>query len=425
VLAGALLVQEPGGVLLGFVALVVLAAMTWRVEWALLVYVAAEPFGDYVRTFSPVSVKAVGGMLFLAWLLRLGTRVRPVSIRHSSTYAAAVLALSLCAATVFHANGTAGLVVAGRYLSYLALLVVLVDTMRTGLPARRVAAVFVWSCTAAAVAGLVGYAGDRYGRAGGPLHDPNDFAFFLVCALPLALALWRVPGRARHLYALAAVLLLLGTLATYSRGAVVGLLAALVYAVVAGQVRPRHLVAGGALVAAVLAAVLLTAPALVGSSIEAKQNVGQQNVDDRLTAWSMAAEMIAGHPVFGLGPAGFRTNYDSYLHGRQTDPAHLDVAHDTYLEVGAELGLVGLAAFLWLLGGGIASALRASRARGPDGVFARGLCSSFAGTLVAASFLSEQYFLPLWLLVGLSAALDSRARPTRPARAPLLTAVGV
>jgi hypothetical protein len=31
---------------------------------------------------------------------------------------------------------------------------------------------------------------------------------------------------------------------------------------------------------------------------------------------------------------------------------------------------------------------------------------SLAGCLVAASFLSEQYYLPVWLLVALGAALD-------------------
>jgi O-antigen ligase len=415
---GLALVHQPRGVVLGLVAVAVLAAMALRVEWALLAYVAAEPFGDYLGTLSPVSIKAVGGLLFLAWLLRLVTRVRPVAVRHGATYAAGVLAIVLCGATVFHANGSAGLVVAGRFVSYLAVLVVIVDTVRTGLPARRLVAVFVWSCTVAATVGLIGYLDDPYGRAGGPIADPNDFAFFLVCALPLALALWRTGTRARHLYLPAVALLLLGTLATYSRGAVVGLLAALGYAVLTRQVRPRVLVAGGTAVAGLLAAVLLAAPTLIQSSLEAKQNVGQQNVDDRLTAWSMATEMIAGHPVLGLGPAGFRTNYDSYLHARQTDPAHLDVAHETYLEVGSELGLVGLAAFGWLLAAGIAGARRATGLRSAGGVLADGVGTAFASTLVAAAFLSEQFFLPLWLLVGLGAALDPRARSleVRPAR---------
>jgi O-antigen ligase len=132
----------------------------------------------------------------------------------------------------------------------------------------------------------------------------------------------------------------------------------------------------------------------------------------------MAAEMIAEHPVLGLGPAGFRTNYDAYLHARQTDPAHLDVAHQTYLEVGSELGLLGLVAFGWLLAAGFAGARRATGLHPPDGVLADGLGTAFVATLVAASFLSEQFFLPLWLLTGLGAALDPRARAlvARPAR---------
>jgi O-antigen ligase len=411
---GAALVHQPGDVVLALSAAALLGAMTVRVEWALLAYVAAEPFGDALESASRVSIKAVGGLLFAAWLLRLGTRVRPVALRHGATYAAGAVALVLFAATVFHPNGHAGLVVVGRYLSYLAVLVVLVDTLRTAIRPRTVVAVFVWSSTAAAAVGFVGYLGDRYGRASGPLSDPNDFAFFLVCALPLALALWRAGSTGwRHLYFPAAALLLLGTLATYSRGAILGAAAALLYVALTGRLRLRVVLVGAAVAGVLVGTVLLAAPGLVGSSIEAKQHVGRQNVDDRLTAWSMAGNMLADHPVLGLGPAGFATYWDAYVGGRATDPVHLDVAHDTWLEVGSETGLLGLAAFLALIGAGAAGAVRAARS-GPEPTLAAGVCASFAAVVVAASFLSEQFFLPLWLLVALGAALDRPAAAAHP-----------
>jgi hypothetical protein len=34
------------------------------------------------------------------------------------------------------------------------------------------------------------------------------------------------------------------------------------------------------------------------------------------------------------------------------------------------------------------------------------VCTAFVGVLVAAAFLTEQYYLPIWLLAALGAALD-------------------
>jgi O-antigen ligase len=126
--------------------------------------------------------------------------------------------------------------------------------------------------------------------------------------------------------------------------------------------------------------------------------------------------------VLGLGPAGFGAHWDDYVGAGTADQVHLDVAHETWLEVGTGLGLVGLGAFVAMLGWGVAGAVRASRA-GPDRTLAAGVCASFAAVVVAASFLSEQFFLPLWLLVGLGAVLDRRAlQPTPgPTRPPLPT----
>ena len=97
---------------------------------------------------------------------------------------------------------------------------------------------------------------------------------------------------------------------------------------------------------------------------------------------------------------------------RPADVASVEetVAHQMYLDVGAELGLLGLAAFVAALGYAIRGALRATRLAPEDRTLARAVLIGFAGTLVAACFLSEQLYLPVWLLVALGVALD----PVRP-----------
>lgn len=406
VVIGAAAALDPLAVIAVVAGVAVVGVMTLKVEWAALAFVAVEPFEGYLESFSGTAVKFVGALLFLAWLVRLLTRATPAQVHHPVALAIAALFVSLLAATALHANGTAGAAVAARYLSFMAVALVLLDCMRTSLPPRRVAAVYVSSCTAAAGVGLAVYLAGAGGRASGPITDPNDFAFFLITAVPLALYFWRSARRGRHLALAAAGLLLLTTLATVSRGALLGVVAMVGYALCTRQLRLRAVLATlGVLLAGVLA-VAGFAPALVQRSLSNKQHVAAQNVQDRFVTWSMAAEMTADHPVLGTGPAGFGANYSRYLKGRVTDPSQLDVAHEMYLQTSAELGLVGLVAFGSVVGLGFAGARRrATHGSGPAEL-GSAVCTAFVGVLVAAAFLTEQYYLPVWMLVALGAALD-------------------
>jgi O-antigen ligase len=322
-------------------------------------------------------------------------------------YATAALLAVLMASTLLHQNGSAGTQVLIRYVSYLTALVVLVDCMQDRLTPRLAAQVYVAAASVAACFGLVQYFGNSL-RAGATVGDPNDFAFFLLAALALCAGL-RGDGLTR-LYDLAALLLGLGILATLSRGALAGFGAMLVFAVAAHQMRLRVLVGAAALAGVAVLGILLADPTKVTDSLHAKGQVAQQNVGERLLRWEAAAEMTYDHPVLGLGPAGFRQNYDRQIDYRQTDVVTtLDVAHDTYLEVASELGLPGLVAFAAVLGFGFRGAWRSARGEGHDARLARSVCLALVGTSVAAIFLTEQYYLPLWLLAALGAALEGRA----------------
>ncbi|WGL51000.1 O-antigen ligase family protein [Nocardioides sp. BP30] len=432
---GLALAGHPIEAIVAVAALTAVALMTLRIGWAVLVYVALAPFADALKSFGSLSVKSVGALLFVAWLVRLVLDRRPLALRHGVIGGAAVLTVALLASAVLHSHGSAGVVVMVRYLSYLGILVILTDVTTTATPTtgarttpRRVVEVFWWSCTAAAIVGMVVFLVSGEGRAFGPMADPNDFAFYLVCALPFGIALRRRPLLPRLAYDAAALALLLTIALTFSRGAFVGIAAMVVYGVVAGRLRLRTVLVTLAAFALGATAVVAVDPGLVRSSLEAKQHIAAQNVDDRFVTWSVAAEMTAADPVLGQGPGGFAADSDDYLGPRVTDPAHLDVAHQMYLDVSSELGLVGLGGFVAMMAAGFAGAARGARrgtaARGVEADLAAGVCLSFVGVAVAACFLSEQYYLPVWLLAGLGAVLDPRSRVTRRRRATAAVAGG-
>jgi putative inorganic carbon (HCO3(-)) transporter len=387
------------------VVLVVVAALLANAELAALTFVAVAPFEGYAKSISGSAVKVLGVVLFAAWLLAALRRGRVRLAQPVIGCAIALLAV-LLTSTIMHANGPLGMGVAIRYVSYIAAFVVLVDCMAYRLSPRRVAQVYVAASTLAALAGLIAFFRHNL-RAGGPVGDPNDFAFFLLVALALTLGLRRDEPRRR--YAVAAVILLLGIVATLSRGALVGLAAMFVLAAASRLIRTRVVFGTAALVGAAVVCVLILDPTKLSTSLHAKGVVATQNIDERLVRWQTAAEMTYDHPILGLGPAGFRENFDRYIDYQPTDLSHrLDVAHEMYLEVSSELGLLGLGAFLGIIGLGAHSAVRSARRGGPDTGLANSVWLATAGAAAAAVFLTEQYYLPLWLLAALGTSVLNR-----------------
>lgn len=384
-------------------ALAVLAAMVLRLELAVLVLVATSVFEDYLAVAQPAAVKAIGLLLVVAWAVRRCRGRLHTGRRSPVLEATFAFSIALMLATVVHNNGAAGLEVVLRYAGFLVVLVVLADVLRAGLAVATVARVYVAACAVAAVCGLLSYGAGLDRRVGGPIGDPNDFAFFLLPAVALGLAA-RTTATRRLPWDLATVLIVLAVLGTLSRGALLGLVAMAVLAVGARMVRVRTAFALAVVVGAAAVVVAVVAPGLVSTSIEQKGVVADQNVSERLELWSAAGRMTLEHPILGMGPGAFALRHEDYTSGLPDDIAHpLDVAHNTWLEVSSELGVLGLAGFVAILVAAFGTAWSAWRRRGDP--YAAAVSVSLVGACVAASFVTEQYYLPLWLLCALAVGL--------------------
>jgi putative inorganic carbon (HCO3(-)) transporter len=88
----------------------------------------------------------------------------------------------------------------------------------------------------------------------------------------------------------------------------------------------------------------------------------------RVELWGAALRLIQTRPLLGVGPDNFRHLYGAQL-GLETWDERVQ-ANNLYLEVLADVGLLGLAAFLWAVGGPLVVARRLLTAR-----FARSLSS--------------------------------------------------
>ncbi|MFC6091804.1 O-antigen ligase family protein, partial [Saccharothrix lopnurensis] len=175
-------------------------------------------------------------------------------------------------------------------------------------------------------------------------------------------------------------------------------------------VTPRALLAGAAALVLLVGAAAPAAGPALDRAFQEKTHIAGTNVDTRELRWQAAARLVAEHPVLGVGPGGFRAGYPAASHNAEVDEQS-PVAHNTYLEVAAELGLPGFALFAALLALTAVTAERVLRATtDPASVVA--VQASLIAVAVASAFLSQQYYLPLWSLVAVVAAADLRLRRT-------------
>jgi len=243
-------------------------------------------------------------------------------------------------------------------------------------------------------------------RPGWVTGDPNYFTVSALLFLPMALYLRQVArSRTERVFCTGCFLLtLLAIIAGASRGGFLGLLAAAAYF----GLRARRRTA----VVLILAGAALFAAAVVlpNSPLTRLLEPGQGDVessDVRLRLWSIGMTAAWTHPLTGVG-AG---NFGLLTAGRED----FVVAHNTYIEVAAELGFPGLFAFLAVLCTTFLSAGRirsyAEHSKSPlIAHMSQGIQAGLIGYAVSAFFVSVPWQKCLWLLVFLSISLDAVAR---------------
>jgi len=268
-------------------------------------------------------------------------------------------------------------------------------------------------------------------RAYGTFGQPNPFGGYLNMVWPLGLALFlRFGVRPLGLVGLVAGGICgVGMVASWSRGAWLGALAAAVAMGVMwglGQLRPpvRFRTAGVAWLVLVGAlAVLTVGPAArlpagvaarVGSIGEtfAVWGVADAEVDDanfatieRVAHWEAAVAMWAEHPWLGQGPGQYEVTYDRFRLPRWADA--LGHAHNYYLHVLAEGGLIGLLSYLWFLAAAVLLALRAalrpvSSLHGALGLGLIGVLAALACHSMVDNLFVHEMAVHLGLLLGLT-----------------------
>ena len=198
-------------------------------------------------------------------------------------------------------------------------------------------------------------------RVYGTFDQPNPYAGYINIPLSIALALTLL-GRGRLtriLAGLTAILLGIAEYLSQSRGGEMAIAAALVFIVLAGM--PRILTLMRVLIIALLGffeALLagwiplhifnpvLHFLGLVQISLS-QPSSQDYSTAERLAHWIAGLHMFLDHPILGVGIGNYADAYPQYFITIFVDP--LGHAHNYYINIAAETGIIGLTAYLLFL----------------------------------------------------------------------------
>jgi O-antigen ligase len=296
----------------------------------------------------------------------------------------------------------------------------------SGATPQRLADAFVLGGLALAALGLWHYFGADYvERAEGarrllvPFYDsPNHISLYLgrTAAMACCFAAAGAARPRRMAHAFASVAMLVAIYLTYSRAAwLLGLPAAAVVVAFAAWRRPssgspvdhRLLLVLGVVAVALISLL----PALGAPRFSSLLDVEGGTAGSRLLIWQAAARMIAAHPLLGVGIGNFYAQYPRYMLPEAWREPLLYHAHNAALDFWSMLGIVGVAAFVWLEVAFWQMALRLRRAplSQDDRALLFGLMGGMAYAL-AHGLVDTLYFLPdlalaFMLTIGMTVAL--------------------
>lgn len=263
-------------------------------------------------------------------------------------------------------------------------------------------------------------------RLGGPLGSENRYAQILAVILPLALVRFlREPSRRPRLAAGAGALLILGGIVlTFSRGGAVAVGATLLAMMVLREAPVRRSLVSLGVVAAVVVlafpdyvARLSSLEAVTALSSESPTRAADSAIVGRQTENLAAWNVFLDHPVVGVGPGAYFREY-SRDYANRLGLRYLESdrrGHSLYLEMAADLGIVGLGTFLAMVATTLALAYRSARywrRRDPErGILASSFVFALLAYLASSAFLQLSYQRFFWALLALTAATAWVLRP--------------
>ena len=256
----------------------------------------------------------------------------------------------------------------------------------------------------------IGFQFRSWGVTGAPgwFHNSGEFGIELCIFLPLSIyfiiSLKEHWGKLKLLFFLLLPFTAIASIiATSSRGAMIGLAAALLWMVGKSKARVKALLA----IAIISIAVYSFLPP---EQYQRFQSSGEDKTSTtRLIRWKAGLEIMEDNPILGVGYRNWMTYYTDF-HGQKL----AGLPHNIFIDAGAELGYTGLILFILMILYTLVNNARTRKlALAVDNKFifytAHGLDAALIGFLISGSFVSVLYYPYFWINLALTVALNNVA----------------
>ena len=187
-------------------------------------------------------------------------------------------------------------------------------------------------------------------RATAAFPNANVFGIYMSAIVPLiiGLSLFYYKGKKKIIMFFVSALTALGLATTLSRGSGLGLYTSVIF---------LSLIRKNRTVLILCLAVLLILPFIVPKNIKLWAKEVNYNPivfmcnADRISIYKNTFNMIKHYPLLGVGVNTFLINYQRYKLPEPDNAKTADAvyAHNNFLQIAGDIGLLGLAVFFWLL----------------------------------------------------------------------------
>lgn len=324
--------------------------------------IVAIPF---FTAIAPAPMNVFMGLLIVAYLLKMIFyraklfAVTPVNIALWTFFAVILISLtnSVCIADSLKGG-------VFRFLQYLFIFWITTNEIRDAKHCRIIVGAMAFSCSLISFDAiwqvLTGKDFIRHYapvinlgiiRATASFKDSNLLGIYLSAVAPLfiGLSLFFYRGKKRFIFLSITLLALTGIFLTYSRPTYLALFIVILLFAIVRKSKPLIIV----LLCALIIGPFVTPPSIKEWAKGVDYNpVRFMCNDDRIAIFRNSIQMIKQHPIIGVGANTFMKNYATYKENPEyrnvvtTDYAY---AHNNFLHMAGETGLLGLSVFLIFL----------------------------------------------------------------------------
>lgn len=397
------------------------SARVFRYLLALYVAVAVVKIHDAVPFLAALGpAKIVGGLLLVAAYLQISPRELRAFLRSTPfRLVAVILAIMVISVPFSFWPGYSFGFLVNEFSRTLILFVVAAIGLSRPRIRDTVMTTFVAATAYMGLRVVVGGAPEMSGRAfTGLAYDPNESAVLFLSALPLIPVVIRdrsIPAKIGFYGA--ALTLVAGVVRTGSRTGFLGLIILAAWLVVTSPASKRWVrVAAIGVAAAVFAATASGATwQRLRSITSPTEDYNYNTRDGRVEVWKRGLTYMADRPLVGVGVSAFPIAEGAF--GLKEDEGYgikYSAAHNSFVQIGAELGVFGLLAFLALLWtAGSTCFGPVARRPGPDKLTRRSVGGALIMIVVGSVFLSFAYQPLTYFVLSICVSIGLEDRRTR------------